>query len=781
MVAGGSVRAGAAYVELSVNNTMLMRGMKQAQKELRAFSATVSAWGRDLAKVSAAAIAPLALSAHSFSEFAAAMGRVRGVSGATAEEMRALYEQAKRLARGGAFSAKEIAQGMEELSKRGMNPQQIMAAMESVMRLARITGSDLPTAAEAATGALHAFGLVAGDIGRVVDVMTVAAREGKTDVASIAAALQTAGPAAKLAGASFEDTAAAIATLSANGLKGEAAGTALAMAYKRLSSEAVQKKLAGIGVSVRDARGNMRQLIDVLADVQRKTDKMDNVKRAGVYASIFGKGQVAAMNLIAGAFDGIQAKMYQADGAAKAVANSMGDPLTRSFKRMKAAAEEVRIAIGEAIGPVLAAWFADLARVLGGVRRFITTHKESVVTFMKWALVIGAVAAALIGLGIAGSVMATVIGGLSAIVSGIVAVFTTLATAIAALAVWITTPIGAVIAIFGSFAATMFVTSGQAGKAIGWLRGVFGGLADDAKTAFGGIKDALIAGDFGLAARILWLTLQLEWRKGIAWLTEWWVAFKEVFVGTATDAFYGAMQVWNLVSAELKHAWDVSALWFQEAWIGVKAWFQSLWVDIIGIVSKAWMEIKGIISPRDQVNAAKAQIDEAVAARKAEIEAGKRGQLDAAQNAYNEKTSALAQGYMDERTGIAAERDRATEERHARYQAQINAAQDEVDKAREAWKASIDQAAKGRAAAEQKDNVQEPQPIPSQKKIEQSVPAMELQQQKQMEARGSFSAVAMWGMGVGSTAERTAKAAEATAKNTQRIADNTEDDDATFG
>ena len=60
---------------------------------------------------------------------------------------------------------------------------------------------------------------------------------------------------------------------------------------------------------------------------------------------------------------------------------------------------------------------------------------------------------------------------------------------------------------------------------------------------FNKYKDALIAGDFGLAARILWLTLKMEWQKGIHWLTEWWIAFKEVFMKTATDAFYGAVKI----------------------------------------------------------------------------------------------------------------------------------------------------------------------------------------------------------------------------------------------
>jgi len=89
MATASSIRAGVAYVELTVDNTLLMRGLKQAQEKLKAFSATVSSWGRSLAKVSAFAIEPPALSAHTFSEAASAMTRVRGITGATPDKMAA--------------------------------------------------------------------------------------------------------------------------------------------------------------------------------------------------------------------------------------------------------------------------------------------------------------------------------------------------------------------------------------------------------------------------------------------------------------------------------------------------------------------------------------------------------------------------------------------------------------------------------------------------------------------------------------------------------------------
>ena len=817
MALGSSIRAGAAYVELTVDNTLLMRGLKQAQSQLKAFGATVSSWGRDLAKISAVALAPLALSAHTFSDAASAMARVRGITSATAEEFQALYDLAKRLARDGIFSAKDIATGMETLGKRGLAPKEIMAVIGPVMGLARIAGSDLPTAADMATAAMRAFGLEAGDIGHIIDVTAAAARAGKTDVNSISEALAAAGPAARVAGASFEDTAAAIAVLTKNGITGARAGQALAMAYRRLSSESIQDKLAGVdtsghqapkgarggspkemesrvnmsaptagakkalddlNISVTDTKGNMRSLGDILTELMKKTAGMTQPQRAAVFSAVFGRGQAAMLALINGKLGETQKAMQNTNGAAKAMAANMGDPLTLAFGRVKTAAEEARIAIGEAIGPTLERWFNELVRVLEGVRRFVSTHRELVVSILKWAVIIGSVAAALIGIGTAARIAAGAIGGLHSIVTGIISVFTTLASAVAALAVWITTPVGAIIAIFGAFAATIFVVSGQAAQALSWLGGVFGQLGQDAEATFQGIKDAMIAGDFGLAAKILWLGLKMEWQRGIFWLTEWWVAFKEVFVGTATEAFYGAVKI-------LAGAWDgLRALWviivgfLSNVWQTFTGGIIKAWNVVAGALLKAWTQLKGLFSDKVDVQAETKRIDQETQQKNSNVDA----ERQKSQQEYNDRLGRIGQDYEDTSKQLDADKAQSHADRQAKYQKQLQDAQAERDQAEQEWHDAISKAAKERATAEAKDKTPEAPTMPAQKKIEASVPAMQMAQERNLEAKGTFSAVAMWGMGVGSTAERTAKAAEDTAKNTSRIVHDIEDGDygATF-
>jgi hypothetical protein len=802
-MSANSIRAGAAYVELTVDNTLLMRGLKQAQAQLKAFGSTVSSWGRDLAKISAVALAPLALSAHTFSEASSAMARVRGITGATAEEFQALYEQAKRLARDGFFSVKDIAAGMEALGKSGLAAKEIMGAIGPVMGLARIAGSDLPAAAEMAAHAMRAFGLETSDSGHVIDVIAAAARAGKTDVASIAEALEAAGPAARAAGASFEDTAAAIAVLSRNGITGERAAQALVMAYRRLATETIQDKLGGVdtskphsehsshgnvrqmesrvnisvnsagakkalndlNISVTDVKGNMRSLGDILAELMKKTQDMTQPQRASVFTALFGRGAVAMIDLANGKLDETQKSMQNTEGAAKTMATSMADPLTQAFGRVKTAAEEARIAIGEAIGPTLERWFNELVRVLEGVRRFVSTHQELVVSILKWAAIIGSVGAALIGIGTAAKIAAAAIGGMHSIVTGVISVFTTLASAISALATFIVTPVGAIIAIFGAFATTMFIVSGQAGEALHWLGGVFGQLGQDANATFQGIKDALIAGDFGLAAKILWLGLKMEWQKGIFWLTEWWVAFKEVFVGTATEAFYGAVKVLAGAWDGLRAMWVIIVGFLSNVWQSFTGGIIKAWNVVAGALLKAWTQLKGLFSDKVDVQAETKRIDQETQQKNSAVDA----ERQRSQQETNDRLARIGQDYESTKSELDKEAEKSKADRQARYQKQLQDAQAERDQAEQEWHDAINKAAQERKAAEAKDKTPDAPAMPAQKKIEASVPAMQMAQERQMEARGTFSSVATWGMGVGSTAERAAKAAEETSKNTYRI------------
>ena len=70
-----------------------------------------------------------------------------------------------------------------------------------------------------------------------------------------------------------------------------------------------------------------------------------------------------------------------------------------------------------------------------------------------------------------------------------------------------------------------------------------------------GISDALAAGDIGLAAKILWLTLRLEWQKGIKAIMPAVWNFKRDVLAVHEMMVNGVAKLWTQVSTVLKSIW----------------------------------------------------------------------------------------------------------------------------------------------------------------------------------------------------------------------------------
>ena len=69
MSIGSTIRAGAAYVEVTAETSKLQRNLTSAQAQLQAFGKTCTTVGRDLLMLSGAMAVPLVMAAKSFAGF----------------------------------------------------------------------------------------------------------------------------------------------------------------------------------------------------------------------------------------------------------------------------------------------------------------------------------------------------------------------------------------------------------------------------------------------------------------------------------------------------------------------------------------------------------------------------------------------------------------------------------------------------------------------------------------------------------------------------------------
>lgn len=411
----GGIRAGAAFVEVSLRDVELQKGLKRAQANLRRFGSSVTALGQRLAGVGVTLAAPFVVSAKIFADFSDQMSTVGAVTNATAADMARLTAEAKRLGGSTSFMAKQVAEGMTALGRAGFKPDEILQAIPAVLDLARATGTELGDAAEISAAALRGFNLEAEQTGEIADVLTATVNNSAQTLTDIGEALKFVAPLASEAGASINDTAASLGILANNGIRGTMAGTALARAYKNLSTAGTAKMLHAISVSATDANRNLRPLSSILADIGRATKNLGTAERLSVFESMFGRASAAALKL---SKSGAQLRdlkniIDSSGGAAARTAKIMDNNLGGASRKLMSAIEGVSIAVGDGLNKKLVGVIKWLTSAATQMKSFIVTNKGLVVVAAEVVAGLLAVGGGLMAVGVAANLTAFSIGGLS--------------------------------------------------------------------------------------------------------------------------------------------------------------------------------------------------------------------------------------------------------------------------------------------------------------------------------------------------------------------------------
>jgi len=771
MSSAGSIRAGRAFVELFADDSKLVRGLRRAQKKLKAFGDSVRGFGLKMVGLGAAMIAPLAIAGRIFSGFDDQMRTVKAVTGATAEEFDRLTEKAKLLGRTTSYTAAQVASGMTELGRAGFAPDEIDAAISHVLNLGRATGVELSEAAGIAGASLRAFGLEASQIGRVADVLAATANGSAQSISDLGESMKFAAPVAATYGMSLEDTSKALGALANFGIKGSMAGNTLKRVMLQLAKTDVQKTLGALGVGVTDQAGKLRNVSDVLVDIGKAMARMGQGQQVSLLSELFGDRAIAgAAKLTGAAFDRLNESIENASGTAARTAEEMDAGIGGALRRLWSAIEGIALSVGNALAPVVMELAERLSAAAGFITGFLERNKELIVTVAK-------IAAGILAAGVAITVLGTLIGGLGSVLGVLATIATGVGSAlglVGAILGALVSPIGIVIVAVAALAAYLLHATGAAAKALGWLGDKFAVLKEEATSAYQGIADALAAGDIALAARILWLTIKMEWQRGIGFLEKLWLEFKHFFLRIAYGAWYGALAAARTAWHGLQIAWTETVAFFQKAWDAYVWAFKASWAMMVAWARKAWTWIKSLFDDSLDTKSAYQQIDAErdAAVNQATDEASRRiagrelqrqREREAEDRAYEKQMAEYGQGYLD----ADKELDREMIESQAQGAEALHAA-------REEWRKALEEARTKREDKESEDGSPGGLKKPDQLigDLEQTLSGLgnTLEQTAaKITVTGTFSAAAVAGLGAGNAAERTAKASEETAKNTRRL------------
>lgn len=775
MASQAGVRAGGAYVELFVKDSSMVRGLQAAQRRLAAFGTTVSSIGARLVGISAAMAVPFAVSAKTFADFDDQMRAVGAVTGATGEAFDSLTAKARELGRATSYSASEVAGAMLNLGRAGMSPAEINASISGLLSMARATGTDLAEAASFAADTLRGFRLEAGQMGRVADVLTATANGSSQSMADLGESMKYVAPYAAEMRLSLEETSAALGILANNGIKGSMAGTALRQAFISMSDASKRAKLESLGVGVMNAAGGMRSFVAILDDMREQIGSLGDIERTEILNEIFGDraaGPMSAMIAMNGQMRGFAVDLTKVAGAAKRAADAMDDGLGGSFRILKSALEEVQIAIGEALSRDMKAATDAITDAVSAVGKWVSRNQEAVATMAKIVAVGGAAGAALLAVGGGFAAMGLAAGGIAAIVS---AAGTAISAAGAALLALVT-PVGIAASVTVAAGAYIAHATGAAAEAVAWLGSAFKTLREDASIAWDAIVQSIKGGNIGNAARVAWLTLKMEWTRGVGSLESVWIEYKTWFLNSMTNTFYGAAMAAANAWAGMQRGWTEVVYGLMDVWTQFSSMVRQGWNTITGELVKLAMQIEAVFTGMDDAALQRrtAVVDRMVIESSRKIDSDRRATL---QESDRERKGRLER-IEDDRVGTIGELNREAESEIARrgdaYRKAVAAIADEIQTARAEWERAVQEGLKARDLGKDSDKAAQK---PAKNAAEQAsadalnrlrdIPAEIAAQAEGLRTVGSFSSAALANIGLSDSAsERTAKATEQIARNT---------------
>lgn len=357
---------GTLAVNIVARTERFARGIKKSIAMAGGFKTAMVGVGA----VTTAAIATTARLAGAHNELAKSMNASLAIMGDVSQTMRRdMVGAALEVSAATRFAAKDAAEAYFFLASAGMNAKQALEAMPQVAAFAQAGNFDLALATDLATDAQSALGLTSKDsavnlknLTRVTDSLIKANTLANASAQQFSEALTNkAGAALRLVNKDIEEGLAVLAAYADQGIKGAEAGTALGIVMRDLQTKALQNASAfrRNGIAVYDLWGNMRSLPDIIEDIEKRLDGMNDATAKATLLNLgFADKSVAYIQTLIGTSEkirGYEEALRDAGGTTQDVAEKQLTPMEKLLAKINAKWEEMANAIGPAVD-ALADW-----------------------------------------------------------------------------------------------------------------------------------------------------------------------------------------------------------------------------------------------------------------------------------------------------------------------------------------------------------------------------------------------------------------------------------------
>ncbi|BAQ84780.1 putative phage tail tape measure protein [uncultured Mediterranean phage uvMED] len=302
-----------------------------------------------------------------FIAFDDAMTQSLAIMNATVEQQEDMGRTARKVALETTFSAKETAESFFFLASAGLDAEQQIQALPQVAKFAQAGMFDMATATDLATDAQSALGLTVSDaqqnlsnLTRVTDVLVKANTLANASVQQFSEALTSkAGSALKVVNKDIEEGVAVLAVFADAGVKGAEGGEKLNQVLRDIPRATAKngKEFAKLGLEMFDAQGNMKNVADIVEELDRVLKPMSDELKASTLDQLgLNRGVADAVKILSGSTDKIreyESALRDSGGTTQEVADNQLTSLQSQITILGDKFGEIGLLIMEGLSPAL--------------------------------------------------------------------------------------------------------------------------------------------------------------------------------------------------------------------------------------------------------------------------------------------------------------------------------------------------------------------------------------------------------------------------------------------
>jgi len=428
-------------------------------------------------------------------EFEHVMAGVGATARASEAEMKMLKQAAIEAGIATQFSPLEAGRGLKVLAAQGLAASDQVTALIPVLDLAAAGEISVAESAEAAVGAVKAFGMEMTDLTMTADKMMRATTISNLRASEFSITMGRAGAMAKTFGQSLDDTLIGLGALRNMNVQASVATTSYNEAVRRLAvDQAGQREAQRLGVQIFDKQtGKMRSALDIMLDVAEATKDLGDKEKNRALNQMFGVRGIAAFNAIAEiniktmrdgkevtlkgaeALKEYRKQMSSAGGASEKFREKLLSTYEGQKTLLKGSIETLAITLGE---PLANLFKPGVTFIIEKVNELIKAFQDMDPETKKW---VAGIAVAIPVMITVGGAILTIVGAFALLKLAIVAAGITLA-GIGMGFVWVT-------AIIAGLVAAGALLYKAYSENLGGLKDSVGDLGKSFKGLFGALKN----------------------------------------------------------------------------------------------------------------------------------------------------------------------------------------------------------------------------------------------------------------------------------------------------